>query len=329
MSNSSSTDILTDAKTIPKLTNENGGKWFEEFDNLSKLRGLRDYFAGYAEEPDVADPDRPTKAERTELRTYRRERDQASGLLWHCIDESQRAHIAGSALKDDPHAAYKKLLSIHRAKRPSSRFAAYDRLLSICMNEGETLTDLMARTRKAALDARELRPTAEDDKDGNPVPVFTLDHLDAELEMHALFKALPAEYNNFLSSLLLLDPLTIDNVRIAFQNEDTNRKSQMEKAAAAAALSADHSVAPHRQPAIRPSISPPSSSSSSSSPSSSSSSQRSSSLTCYWCNRSGHIESECRTKAKARQTAQSRTASRQAAANTTSEETATQEQPAT
>ena len=49
---------------------------------------------------------------------------------------------------------------------------------------------------------------------------FTLEMLDQELECMALVRALPQEYNAFVSSLLLLDSLDLTKLRSAFQSEE-------------------------------------------------------------------------------------------------------------
>src|SRR5262245_29628065 len=50
---------------------------------------------------------------------------------------------------------------------------------------------------------------------------FTLEDLDKELECMALICALPSEFDNFASSLLLLD--TLSKLQSAFHNEETQR----------------------------------------------------------------------------------------------------------
>ena len=70
----------------------------------------------------------------------------------------------------------------------------------------------MARADKALQDIKALRPTS-----------FTLDQLDQELLSMTLIRALPTEYNNFASSLLLLDSLDLNKLQSAFQNEESQR----------------------------------------------------------------------------------------------------------
>jgi len=71
----------------------------------------------------------------------------------------------------------------------------------------------MARADKAPQDIKVLHP-------GSPAG-FTLDKLDCELLSITLIHALPTEYNNFASSLLLLDLLDLNKCQSAFQNEES------------------------------------------------------------------------------------------------------------
>jgi hypothetical protein len=88
----------------------------------------------------------------------------------------------------------------------------YDALFSIHKDDTETLSALMARADKALQDIKALRPSN-----------FTLDMLDKELLCMILIQALPEDYNNFASSLLLLDSFDIDKLQYAFQNEESQR----------------------------------------------------------------------------------------------------------
>jgi hypothetical protein len=70
----------------------------------------------------------------------------------------------------------------------------------------------MARADKALQDIKALHPSN-----------FTLDMLDKELLCMTLIQALPKDYNNFASSLLLIDSFDIDKLQYAFQNEESQR----------------------------------------------------------------------------------------------------------
>ena len=77
-------------------------------------------------------------------------------------------------------------------------------------NEEEDLQSLINRVDDALHRIHDLRSTA-----------FTLDKLDDQLGAMVLIRALPDDYNSFVSSLLLKDDLDKAAVQIAFVCEDT------------------------------------------------------------------------------------------------------------
>src|SRR6267154_1355255 len=105
---------------------------------------------------------------------------------------------------------WSKLENVHLQKRPGTRFNAYNALFSICKADDETLPALMARAEKAMQNIKALRPLN-----------FTLDMLDKELQCMTLIHALPADYNTFASSILLLDAFDLDKLQSAFHNEES------------------------------------------------------------------------------------------------------------
>ena len=111
----------------------------------------------------------------------------------------------------------------------------------------------MARADKAMQDIKALRPSG-----------FTLDNLDKELLCMTLIRALPAEFNNFASSLLLLDSLDLDKLKSAFQNEESQRLARNVTSTSSLALQAMQTT-----------------------------------KTCFFCGRPGHIEPDCNDKKKA------------------------------
>ncbi|EPQ54118.1 hypothetical protein GLOTRDRAFT_12501, partial [Gloeophyllum trabeum ATCC 11539] len=128
---------------------------------------------------------------------------RAAGEIW-------LAHV--KEVKTDPLKMWETLREVHVQQKPGARFNAYDVLLGLRKDEGESLVSLTARADKAMQDIRSLRP-----KD------FTIEQLDEELASMSLIRSLPAEYNNFVSSLLLLDSLSLSKLQSAFQNEETQR----------------------------------------------------------------------------------------------------------
>ena len=158
--------------------------------------------------PVPSDPSNLTTEELDKLANWKRKAGKASGEIWLAIEDDQKVHVKD--VKGDPTAMWVKLESFHVQKRPGACFNAYDSLFSIRKNNDETLPALMARADKALQDIKSLRSSN-----------FTLNQLDNELECMALIRALPAEYNTFVSSLLLLDSLDLDKLKSAFQNEES------------------------------------------------------------------------------------------------------------
>jgi len=96
---------------------------------------------------------------------------------------------------------------------------------------------------------------------------FTLDKLDNELSAMALIRALPDDYNSFVSSLLLKDDLDKAAVQFAFVREDYQRRRHQEESPAfGTALAASSS----------------------------------SSTTCAFCGSSGHSQDVCRQYTRAK-----------------------------
>jgi hypothetical protein len=149
---------------------------------------------------------------------------------------------------------WKALEEVHMQKRAGTRFNAYDDLFSIRKRDDEDLQSLINRVDHSIHRIRDLRPTA-----------FTLDLLDDELASMTLIRALPEEYNSFVSSLLLKDDLDKISVQNAFVREDTQRRRRQEESpAVGTALAA-------------------------------------SSGPCAFCNSSGHSQDVCRQYARAKE----------------------------
>ncbi|KJA12817.1 hypothetical protein HYPSUDRAFT_50090 [Hypholoma sublateritium FD-334 SS-4] len=95
---------------------------------------------------------------------------------------------------------------------------------------------------------------------------FGLQQLDEELQCMALIRALPSEYNGFVTSLFLLDKLSLTSLRSAFQNQENNTQLRDgPSSGAAVAMKASTPAA-------------------------------STELLCNWCQRKGHLEENCYTK---------------------------------
>ncbi|KZT18535.1 hypothetical protein NEOLEDRAFT_1192342, partial [Neolentinus lepideus HHB14362 ss-1] len=142
-------------------------------------------------------------------------------------------------------------------------------LLGLRKLEGESLASLMARVDKAMQDIRALRPKN-----------FTIDSLDNDLASMALIHALPAEYNNFVSSLLLLDSLDLSKLQSAFQNEESQRFARGVDASPSLAMAAGTT------------------------------STSSQGVRCTFCDWEGHTEANCKFKENAVKTQKAKTADR-------------------
>ena len=197
-------------RTFPCLTSANWGQWADNMEAYLNTKELCEYVDGTMPKPVPGDPSNPTAEELDKLANWKRKAGKASGEIWLAIEDDQKVHVKD--VKGDPTAMWVKLESVHVQKRPGARFNAYDSLFSIRKNDDETLPALMARADKALQDIKSLRSSN-----------FTLNQLDNELECMALIRALPAEYNTFVSSLLLLDSLDLDKLKSAFQNEESQR----------------------------------------------------------------------------------------------------------
>ena len=152
----------------------------------------------------------PDKSRPSELLDWKMRAQKAAGALFLAVEHEQRVHLGG--IETDPIKIWSKLETVHLNKRPGTRFNAYDDLFSIRKQPEESLQSLMNRVDEAMRKIVNLRPKN-----------FTLEKLDEELTCMSLIRSLPEEYNNFTSSLLLLDSLDKTKLQTAFVTEETNR----------------------------------------------------------------------------------------------------------
>ncbi|KZT17959.1 hypothetical protein NEOLEDRAFT_1199970, partial [Neolentinus lepideus HHB14362 ss-1] len=169
----------------------------------------------------------------------------------------------------DPAKMWLKLKEVHVQQKPGTRFNAYDALLGLRKLEGESLASLMARADKAMQDICALRP-----KD------FTIDSLDNDLASMALIRVLPTEYNNFVSSLLLLDSLDLSKLQSAFQNEESQRFARGVDALPSLAMAAGSTASPSQG------------------------------VCCSFCDWEGHTEASCKFKENTVKAQKAKTADR-------------------
>src|SRR3954447_9537037 len=130
----------------------------------------------------------------------------------------------------------------------------------------------MVRIDQAMQNIRNLRPSS-----------FTVTELDDELQSMAMIRALPADYQSFRSSLMLLDKIDKSTLQAAFKNEEIQRLQSQNLSSSsttqALATSSASSLA-------------------------STTSQRHSQFKCDFCGRLGHTINRCYAFAKAQKQAQ-------------------------
>ena len=133
--------------------------------------------------------------------------EKAAGWIYLMVEPSQTMHLKG--LEDDPVAMWAKLKSVHLQQHPGARFNAYDDLFSIRKLEEESLQSLATRVDAAMQQIKNLCP--ED---------FSLNKLDKELLCMAMVRALPEDYSDFVSTLMLGDKLDKATITQAFHTEE-------------------------------------------------------------------------------------------------------------
>lgn len=187
---------------------------------------------------------------------FEEKQSQAAGMPYLRLEESQKVHVKD--LEEDARAMWERLEQVHLIKRPGQRFNAYDSLFSIRKKDDESLTSLLGRVDQSLQRIKDLRPKA-----------FTIDDLDQELSSMALICSLPAEYNSFVSSLLLLLQFDCSTLNEAFTTEENQRRTRNLDTSSQVALSTSLSSTSTIKPI------------------------------CDFCGCSGHLEASCFTKQSA------------------------------
>jgi len=198
-------------------------------------------------------------------RDWNKDVQLAAGAIYLGLEENQKSQIR--TIMGDPVKMWEELKAIHVQKRPSTRFNAYNTLLSILKLPEESLPSLTARIEKAMQDAKNLRPDA-----------FTLDDLDGELMSMVMIRSLPPDFSSFVSSLILLPQLDFKTLKEAFLLEEDHRKAADRSTAIAAAANLTKTTSKRPNP-------------SSTSPAASPSSTK---PTCEFCQTYNHTQAQCR-----------------------------------
>ena len=150
--------------------------------------------------------------------------EKAAGALLRGMEPDQFGLI--SEVMDDPKAMWDTLAAHYEQKRAATRFAAYEKLLSMEKGDDESLNALVMRAKGALTAAVDATPEG-----------FTLAQLQQDLACMAIIRALPAkEFSSFRSLLLMKDELTLPMLSDALYLEQSNRtKPAVQSAAAMAA----------------------------------------------------------------------------------------------
>lgn len=195
---------------------------------------------------------------RKEKQAWHDKVDTAAGVILSIIDDNNQSLISDET--PDPVKMWKKLQDTHQQKKPSSRFAAYEALLNLTLNDGESLPSVAARAKALLRNMRNLMPAKD----------FTFDKLSEELASMAIIRSLPLnDYGAFRSQLLLRDDLSLSSMETMLFSEQSNREKSVAQQKALAAVAAAAST----------------------------------DLKCYFCDRSGHVQVDCKAYQAAQKTA--------------------------
>lgn len=250
--NTSTSDTIA---SFPKLGEDNYSSWCKNMKAYLMQKKVWAIVKGTDVKPSPGDSD---------LRDWLKDEQLAAGVIYLGLEEGQKSQVED--FLDDPKHMWEALEAIHVQKRPSTRFNAYNSLLSISKQENESLPSLTARVEKAMQEVKNLRPTG-----------FLITDLDEDLMCMAMVRSLPSEYRSFVSSLILLPQFDFKTLKEAFLLEEDNRKnSEMSTGISAAANLANTSK---KQP-----------NASKTTPPSSSSSPK---LVCEFCQAHYHSQAQC------------------------------------
>ena len=125
---------------------------------------------------------------------------------------SQRGLVSGMG---NPKAVWEALAAHFEQKRPATRFASYEALLSVQKRDDESLFALAMCVETALQSVQNACPLD-----------FTLEQMHSDPACMALIRSLPAkDFSSFRSLLLMKDEITLASLRDALFLEEQNRKS--------------------------------------------------------------------------------------------------------
>ncbi|KDQ59222.1 hypothetical protein JAAARDRAFT_206163 [Jaapia argillacea MUCL 33604] len=169
-------------QTFPALSESNYGLWSENMKALLKTKGLWDLVSGIMLPCPTPAIEGKPTGDEKELLRAWKVKEEEVTGLLWLALEDGQK-VYVKGKEDDAVEFWKALQAVH---------------LQQCPDKG--MQDLKA-----------LRPSD-----------YTIKKLNAELHSMALIHALPAEYNTFVSSLLLLSDLNLKKLQAAFQSEETH-----------------------------------------------------------------------------------------------------------
>ena len=150
-----------------------------------------------------------------------------TSYLYAILDASRKEIVAEEFSQCNPPAMWAKLQSVHQQKKPSSRFIAYEVLLSSVLQDGESLPTFGARVSGAYRRVKELVPST-----------YTVEQMGEELTVMAIVRGMPFEqYGSFRSQLMMKDELSLSTLKELLQQEQANRDQGSAQQSALAAAS--------------------------------------------------------------------------------------------
>ena len=151
-----------------KLNEQNYTTWAPNVKALLLRRGLWSYTNG-----SIARPTESTAPEAAII--WLEKSGQAVGNIHATLDDSQKELIAEEFGELDAARMWTKLRDVHLQKKPSSRFAAYEALLSASLLDGESLPAFGARVSGLYRKVKDLYPTDFDlEKLGSELTVMSI-----------------------------------------------------------------------------------------------------------------------------------------------------------
>lgn len=132
-----------DKRNVDKLNRYNYSSWVDNAEAVLGSKGVWGQVDGTDIAPTPPNASAMTSSEAKEMREWNQRKAKASAEIWLLVEKNQKAHIRKE--KGDPKAMWERLESVFVQKKTGSRFDAYSELFSTRLQEGESLSDLVAR----------------------------------------------------------------------------------------------------------------------------------------------------------------------------------------